>query len=101
MADKRKKKEGIAKRKQEREEKKRLRQNLKAKKGGERAKKRHKTVHVSAYICKVCNMADHGCDDNTLWIGCDNCDDWVHPQCVGLQEDEDFDTISFVCPQCT
>ena len=100
VAEEKRKKEGIAKRKQEREEKKKLREDEKAKKGEERAKKRQKTSHVSAYICKICNMADQGSEDNTLWIGCDNCDDWVHPQCVGLQEDEDFETISFICPQC-
>ncbi|KAG8978878.1 hypothetical protein FRB94_012607 [Tulasnella sp. JGI-2019a] len=39
-------------------------------------------------------------DDDRLMIACDNCDDWCHPGCVHLPED-DLDLVDlFYCPNC-
>ena len=35
-------------------------------------------------------------------IGCDKCDEWYHPVCVGLDITliQDIATFDFVCPSC-
>jgi COMPASS component SPP1 len=39
-------------------------------------------------------------DEERAMIGCDRCDEWYHPLCVGL-EDSDVDQIDlYVCPAC-
>ncbi|KAG8903954.1 SM-like, degradation of cytoplasmic mRNAs and positively regulates transcription initiation [Tulasnella sp. 403] len=40
-------------------------------------------------------------DDDRIMIACDNCDDWCHPACVHLPE-EDLDLVDlFFCPNCS
>ncbi|KAG8925768.1 hypothetical protein FRC02_009438 [Tulasnella sp. 418] len=39
-------------------------------------------------------------DDDRVMIACDNCDEWYHPKCVGLIE-EDLELVDmFICPPC-
>ena len=35
-------------------------------------------------------------------IGCDKCDEWYHPACVGLDISTipDIETYDFTCPPC-
>jgi hypothetical protein len=35
-------------------------------------------------------------------IGCDKCDEWYHPACVGLDMTliTDIETYDFTCPPC-
>jgi hypothetical protein len=115
------KKEGIAQRKVERKEKRKIkevekaqRQREREEKGRKKTRKRSSTrrrddaqdtsgraaIHDAAYVCKLCNAVDDGHEGDTLWVECDNCNDWVHPQCAGLQEEDDLESLAFVCTQC-
>ena len=48
-------------------------------------------------LCPICGCV-YGADD-TLWIGCDNCDNWYNLSCVGVTEDNIPEV--FYCPKCT
>ena len=37
-------------------------------------------------------------DDGSPMIGCDDCDDWYHWECVGINEDPQED--EWFCPRC-
>ncbi|KAK3105870.1 hypothetical protein FSP39_007466 [Pinctada imbricata] len=83
----------------EREEKGRKRQRKSSTRDGPQETS-SRPVDEALYICKICDTSDGGHDEDTLWIACDNCEDWVHPQCAGLQEEEDLESLAFMCPQC-
>jgi hypothetical protein len=38
--------------------------------------------------------------DGSVLVGCEKCDRWFHPGCVGLEEDVDLETVEFVCADC-
>ncbi|KZO93168.1 hypothetical protein CALVIDRAFT_540154 [Calocera viscosa TUFC12733] len=39
-------------------------------------------------------------DEERFMIGCDKCDNWYHPACVGLEEDAADLIDKFYCPRC-
>ena len=97
--DERKKKEGVAKRKREREEKRQQKEEeLKQKK----AKREKRGKRQKSYICSVCKLADPvDGEGNTMWVQCEICDVWYHPECVGLSADDlDDEELSFNCVSC-
>ena len=47
------------------------------------------------WICPSCKLPD----DGSPMIGCDNCEEWYHWVCVGIQVDPEED--SWFCPRCT
>jgi len=98
VEDERIKKEVTAKRKRDREEKKQ--QKLEEKKSKKARGEKRKGRNV--YKCKVCNLSDpENTEGDTLWIQCETCDVWFHPECVGLSADElEDEAFSFKCMPC-
>ena len=47
------------------------------------------------WICPACGKPD----DGSPMIGCDECDDWYHWICVGIQQ-EPADNQDWFCPRC-
>ncbi len=47
------------------------------------------------WICPACGKQD----DGSPMIGCDECDDWYHWMCVGIQS-EPADNQDWFCPRC-
>ena len=47
------------------------------------------------WICPACGKQD----DGSPMIGCDECDDWYHWMCVGIQQ-EPADNQDWFCPRC-
>ena len=47
------------------------------------------------WICPQCKKPD----DERPMIGCDECDDWYHWECVGISQ-ESFDNQDWFCPKC-
>ena len=39
-------------------------------------------------------------EDGIRYIGCDNCDGWFHPSCVGVTKNM-IQTTNFICPPCS
>ncbi|KZT62314.1 hypothetical protein CALCODRAFT_426267, partial [Calocera cornea HHB12733] len=39
-------------------------------------------------------------DEERFMIGCDKCDNWYHPACVGLEEEAADLIDKFFCPRC-
>ncbi|EJT97550.1 hypothetical protein DACRYDRAFT_119232 [Dacryopinax primogenitus] len=39
-------------------------------------------------------------DEERFMIGCDKCDNWYHPACVGLEEEQADLIDKFFCPRC-
>lgn len=35
-----------------------------------------------------------------FYVGCDECEDWFHPACVGITQEEAEATDIYICPQC-
>lgn len=33
-------------------------------------------------------------------MGCDECEDWFHPACVGISQEEAEAQDSYICPGC-
>jgi hypothetical protein len=34
-------------------------------------------------------------------IACERCENWFHPECVGLSKELDFETIEWWCNKCS
>lgn len=34
-------------------------------------------------------------------IACDNCNEWYHGQCVGLEEEDSVSIDEYFCPKCS
>ncbi len=47
-------------------------------------------------MCK-CNMPTN---PNAMYVNCDKCQKWFHPQCVGLTEEQVRDSTVFFCDDC-
>ena len=39
-------------------------------------------------------------DDSQFYIGCDECGDWFHGSCVGIDSEEAQNIDTYFCPQC-
>ncbi|VDN05007.1 unnamed protein product [Thelazia callipaeda] len=39
-------------------------------------------------------------DDSRFYVGCDGCEGWFHPQCVGITKEEAEKAAEYLCPQC-
>lgn len=39
-------------------------------------------------------------DRMRLYVGCDRCNGWFHPACLGITDSEAFAAEKFFCPQC-
>ena len=54
------------------------------------------------YTCSICGALYNEEED---WIGCDGCDEWLHRQCAGLEDEQLWELYSkpdssFNCPVC-
>ena len=56
----------------------------------------------TVYKCKICKLADPvDAEGDTIWVQCETCERWYHPDCVGLtQQEVDDDEFSFKCVTC-
>uniref|UniRef100_A0A8R1XQ58 PHD-type domain-containing protein n=1 Tax=Onchocerca volvulus TaxID=6282 RepID=A0A8R1XQ58_ONCVO len=39
-------------------------------------------------------------NDSQFYVGCDGCEGWFHPQCVGITQEEAEKAAEYLCPQC-
>ncbi|KHN88716.1 Nucleosome-remodeling factor subunit [Toxocara canis] len=39
-------------------------------------------------------------DDSRFYVGCDGCEGWFHPQCVGITQAEAEKAAQYLCPAC-
>ncbi|VDK85720.1 unnamed protein product [Litomosoides sigmodontis] len=39
-------------------------------------------------------------DDSQFYVGCDGCEGWFHPRCVGITQEEAEKAAEYLCPQC-
>ncbi|KAK6030313.1 PHD-finger [Ostertagia ostertagi] len=40
-------------------------------------------------------------NDNEFYVGCESCEGWFHPKCVGITQEEAEAMDEYVCPSCT
>ncbi|XGW10510.1 hypothetical protein V3C99_012196, partial [Haemonchus contortus] len=40
-------------------------------------------------------------NDNEFYVGCESCEGWYHPKCVGITKEEAEAMDEYVCPSCT
>ncbi|CAG9536170.1 unnamed protein product [Cercopithifilaria johnstoni] len=40
-------------------------------------------------------------DDSQFYVGCDGCEGWFHPRCVGITQEKAEKAAEYLCPQCT
>lgn len=62
----------------------------------------HKCFQNGSY-CSICMKAyDENCSDG--FVGCDECEKWIHAQCDGISEEElesfEKNDIKYACPNC-
>uniref|UniRef100_F1KPU6 Nucleosome-remodeling factor subunit NURF301-like protein n=1 Tax=Ascaris suum TaxID=6253 RepID=F1KPU6_ASCSU len=39
-------------------------------------------------------------DDSRFYVGCDGCEGWFHPQCVGITQADAEKAAQYLCPKC-
>ena len=64
-----------------------------------RLKKQTASTSTSRYFCSCGEEYLDFTDEVEQWIGCDNCNQWYHCECVNVAPSSIPD--SFVCPNCT
>lgn len=69
------------------------------KKTSKKKSTKKKRVERKVWKCAKCSLV-YTKNDESMWIGCDNCNRWYHLECVGLTEDEIFDDTEFSCDLC-
>ncbi|VDO76970.1 unnamed protein product [Heligmosomoides polygyrus] len=40
-------------------------------------------------------------DDNEFYVGCEGCEGWFHPRCVGITKEEAEAMDEYLCPSCS
>lgn len=51
--------------------------------------------------CGFCGCDDEFDDDGTDWVECDNCHQWYHCACIGIElDDDDEASIFHECTAC-
>ncbi|KAK0395249.1 hypothetical protein QR680_001184 [Steinernema hermaphroditum] len=68
-----------------------------------------KSKRMKGFICDHCKKsadADVYCvcrkpyDSNQFYVGCDGCEGWFHPACVGTTQSEVEKHDTYLCPSC-
>lgn len=87
-------------------EKEQSQKKVKASSGKRKVQPARLNAKADVWQCGDCGLPwDEDGDD--VWIQCDNCDQWYHLQCSGVDYDVakyyelDADDINFICAACT
>ncbi|EJD74858.1 CBR-NURF-1 protein [Loa loa] len=71
-----------------------------------------KSKKMTNWVCADCAKEQKGSekelycvcqtpyDDSQFYVGCDGCEGWFHPQCVGITQEEAEKAAEYLCPQC-
>jgi len=51
-----------------------------------------------SYCLETCSRGR--VEDGSFMVGCDNCDQWYHGECVGVSKDAANSLESYLCPRC-
>uniref|UniRef100_A0A0R3RXK3 PHD-type domain-containing protein n=1 Tax=Elaeophora elaphi TaxID=1147741 RepID=A0A0R3RXK3_9BILA len=57
-------------------------------------------VLLAAGISELYCVCQTPYDDSQFYVGCDGCEGWFHPRCVGITQEEAEKAAEYLCPQC-